>query len=53
MLYGFRWAASQCRSLERDAPGGEPAELRRVAAAVRAHLDVVKVRVRERAGEAK
>jgi len=53
MLYGFHWAASQCRALERDAPGGEAGELRRVAAAVRAHLDVVKVRVRERAGEAK
>jgi PAS domain S-box-containing protein len=52
-LYGFRWAAEQCKALERAAAAGEPGELRNGAAAVRAHLDVVKVRVRVRAGEAK
>jgi len=52
-LYGFRWAAGQCKALERAAAAGEPGELRKGAAAVRAHLDVVKVRIRLRAGEAK
>jgi CheY-like chemotaxis protein len=52
-LYGFRWAAEQCKALERAAASGESGELRNGAAAVRAHLDVVKVRVRMRAGEAK
>jgi CheY-like chemotaxis protein len=52
-LYGFRWAAGQCKALERAAAAGDPGELRKGAAAVRAHLDVVKVRIRLRAGEAK
>jgi HPt (histidine-containing phosphotransfer) domain-containing protein len=50
-LYGFRWAAAQCKALERAAPDGERAELARAAAAVRAHLDTVQVRLR--AAEAK
>jgi CheY-like chemotaxis protein len=45
-LYGFRWAAARCRALEQAASSGTPAELRAGAAAVRAHLDVVKVKVR-------
>ena len=49
----LRWAAAQCKALERTATSGEPSELRDGAAAVRAYLDVVKVRVRVRAGEAK
>jgi CheY-like chemotaxis protein len=46
-LYGFRWAAAQCKELERAASAGEMAELRKGAAAVRAHLGVVKVKVKE------
>jgi len=48
-LYGFRWAAAQCRALERDAATGDAGSLARGATAVRAHLDTVKVRVQ--AGE--
>jgi PAS domain S-box-containing protein len=50
-LYGFRWAALQCRALERASPAGDTAELARGAEAVRAYLDSVKIRLR--AGEAK
>jgi PAS domain S-box-containing protein len=50
-LYGFRWAAAQCKALERAAPAGDAAELGRAAAAVREHLDTVQVRLR--AAEAK
>jgi PAS domain S-box-containing protein len=46
MLYRFRWAAAQCRELERRANEGGVAELRQCAAAVRAHLDSVRIRVR-------
>lgn len=42
-LYGFAWAAAQCRELERAAEQGEAADLSRRAAAVRAHLDTVNV----------
>ena len=42
-LYGFDWAAEQCRALERDAADGDAGNLARRAAAVRAHLDEVKV----------
>jgi len=45
-LYGFRWAAAQCRALEQDAVAGGADELARRAAAVRAHLDTVKVKLR-------
>jgi len=45
-LYGFRWAAAQCRALERDAAAGGADELQHRAAAVRAHLDTVKVNLR-------
>jgi len=45
-LYGFRWAAAQCKALERAAPAGDAAELGRAAAAVREHLDTVQVRLR-------
>jgi HPt (histidine-containing phosphotransfer) domain-containing protein len=46
VLYGFRWAAAQCRALEKAADSGEPAELARGTDKVRAHLDAVKVRLR-------
>jgi len=42
-LYGFAWAAEQCRALERDAALGDADDLRQRAAALRAHLDEVKV----------
>ncbi|HKU46759.1 MAG TPA: PAS domain S-box protein [Burkholderiales bacterium] len=42
-LYGFAWAAAQCRELERAAEQGDAAELTKRAAAVRAHLDTVNV----------
>ena len=42
-LYGFDWAAGQCRALERDAASGERAELARTIAAVRDHIDRVEV----------
>jgi len=45
-LYGFRWAAAQCRALERDAVAGDPSDLARRIAAVRSHLDTVKVSLR-------
>lgn len=41
ILYGFAWAAEQCRRLEREAAEGEPADLERRAAEVRAHLDSI------------
>jgi PAS domain S-box-containing protein len=41
VLYGFAWAAAQCRELERAAAGGDAQDLSRRAAAVRAHLDAV------------
>lgn len=41
VLYGFAWAAEQCRRLEQDARQGDAAELERRAAEVRAHLDSV------------
>ncbi len=50
-LYGFAWAAAQCRALEKAAAAGEVSELGRGADAVRAHLDTVKIRLR--AGETK
>jgi CheY-like chemotaxis protein len=43
-LYGFRWAAAQCRGIEKDAAAGEPAELLGRAAAVRAHLEGARIR---------
>jgi len=46
VLYGFRWAAAQCRALEKAADSGEHAELARGTDKVRAHLDAVKVRLR-------
>jgi HPt (histidine-containing phosphotransfer) domain-containing protein len=42
VLYGFDWAADQCRDLERDAAKGDAADLQKRAAAVRSHLDAVK-----------
>jgi len=46
MLYRFRWAAAQCRALERDAAAGSVDELALGAATVRAHLESVEIRVR-------
>jgi PAS domain S-box-containing protein len=42
-LYGFAWAAAQCRAIEDDALAGEPQDLEQRAAAVRAHLDTVTI----------
>jgi PAS domain S-box-containing protein len=50
-LYGFRWAALQCRALERAAPALDAAELARGVEALHAHLDMVKVRVKAGSGE--
>jgi HPt (histidine-containing phosphotransfer) domain-containing protein len=54
-LYGFRWAAEQCRSLEKAATDGEAADLARATEALREHLDTVKVGVKVplQSGEAK
>lgn len=43
-LYGFKWASSQAKAIEREAETGEPAELAARVAAIRSHLDVVRVR---------
>jgi PAS domain S-box-containing protein len=43
VLYGFGWAAAQCRDLERSAAQGDAADLEQRAAAVRAHLDAVRI----------
>jgi two-component system response regulator BaeR len=40
-LYGFAWAAAQCRAIEHDAPGCDQRDLEARVAAVRAHLDRV------------
>ena len=42
-LYGFNWAAAQADALEDAAALGEPQELLARAAALRAHLDSVKI----------
>jgi HPt (histidine-containing phosphotransfer) domain-containing protein len=45
-LYGFAWAAAQCRALEKAAGAGDAQELARGGDALRAHLDTVKIRLR-------
>jgi PAS domain S-box-containing protein len=45
-LYGFGWAAAQCRAIEHDALEGDAADLGNRAAAVRAHLGSVEIRFR-------
>ena len=54
-LYGFRWAAEQCRALQKTATSADAGELARGTDAVRAHLDAVKVRLKVslRSGEVK
>jgi PAS domain S-box-containing protein len=42
-LYGFKWAAGQCRLIERAAPLGDAAELNGRLDAVRRHLDSVRL----------
>jgi HPt (histidine-containing phosphotransfer) domain-containing protein len=42
-LYGFAWAAAQCRALEHDAQDGGQRSLEERVAAVRAHLDCVTI----------
>jgi CheY-like chemotaxis protein len=44
-LYGFQWAAAQSRSLERDAPSDDAADLAARVEALGSHLDSVRVRV--------
>jgi len=48
-LYGFKWAARQSKAIEGDAQDGDTADLAARTAAVRAHLDAVKVRVAPKA----
>jgi CheY-like chemotaxis protein len=45
-LYGFAWAALQCRALEKAGAAGDVGDLARGADALRAHLDTVKIRLR-------
>ena len=49
-LYGFRWAAAQCRALETAALEGHAGELARHVAAVRAHLETATIRVKPAKG---
>jgi len=44
VLYGFGWAAEQCKRLEREAESGAPDRLTTAVAAVRAHLDQVTIK---------
>jgi HPt (histidine-containing phosphotransfer) domain-containing protein len=43
-LYGFAWAAAQCRAMEREAPDAEAGALTGRAAAVRDYLERVEIR---------
>ena len=43
-LYGFAWAAAECRALERNAPNGETGALAARAAAIRQHLEGAEIR---------
>ena len=43
-MYGFAWAATHCRAMERDALPGDAADLGRRVAAVRRHLGGVQIR---------
>jgi len=43
-LYGFRWASTQCRRIEREAESGDRARLASLVAALRRHLETVTVR---------
>ena len=47
-LYGFRWAAMRCRSLESEAVESDAASLASGLNEVRSHLDGVQIRVRQR-----
>jgi PAS domain S-box-containing protein len=44
VLYGFGWAAEQCRGMEKDAAAGDADALSRTVAAIRAHLDTVNIK---------
>ena len=44
-LYGFKWAATESRAIERDAPDGDAEALTARAKGVRLHLDTVNIRV--------
>jgi len=50
-LYGFRWAAQQCRAIESHSAGAPVAELLARIAAVREHLGAAKVRFAKRPSE--
>jgi CheY-like chemotaxis protein len=45
-MYGFAWAATHCRTMERDALLGDAADLGRRLEAVRRHLGGVQIRYR-------
>jgi two-component system response regulator BaeR len=45
-MYGFGWAAAQCRAIERDALPGDAADLGSRIAAVRSYLGGVQIRYR-------
>jgi len=51
-LYGFTWAAAQCRAIEADALSGDPADLEARAAAVRVRLDQTVIEYAPAAGAA-
>lgn len=48
-LYGFKWAAAQCRLIERASPDADPADLAARIEAVRAHLDSAQLKFVEAA----
>ncbi len=43
-LYGFQWAAAQCRAIESDFSQITAEQLRRATAELRRHLDTVEIR---------
>src|SRR2546430_10469959 len=50
-LYGFHWAAAQCRGIEQDSPAAPVRELLARVVAVREHLAAAKVRFAKRPSE--
>jgi two-component system response regulator BaeR len=48
-LYGFRWAAAECRAIQLSALSADPAGLSARVAALRGHLDSMELPVKEAA----